>query len=68
MKTFTLVDISRESIKSKLGFGWSVQDISKQNVKTILEERYKRIVEPLDLPNLPKFGKEIFADLESEKI
>ena len=35
MKTLTWVDITRKSIKSKLGFGWSVQGIEKQNkVKT----------------------------------
>ena len=31
MKTLTWVDITRKSIKSKLGFGWSVQGIEKQN-------------------------------------
>ena len=40
----------------------------KQNVKTMLEEPHTRIVEPLDLPNLPNLGKEIVADLESGKI
>ena len=40
----------------------------KQNVKTMLEEPHTRIVEPLDLPNLPNLGKEIIADLESGKI
>ena len=35
MKTLTWVDITRKSIKSKLGFGWSVQGIEKKNkVKT----------------------------------
>ena len=37
MKTLTWVDTTRKSIKSKLGFGWSVQGIEKQNkVKTKL--------------------------------
>ena len=40
----------------------------KQNVKTMLEEPHTRIVEPLDLPNLPNLGKEIVADLEAGKI
>ena len=35
MKNLTWVNITRKSIKSKLGFGWSVQGIEKQNkVKT----------------------------------
>ena len=34
----------------------------------MLEEPHRRIVEPLDLPNLPNLGKEIVADLESGKI
>ena len=31
MKTLTWVDTTRKAIKSKLGFGWSVQGIEKQN-------------------------------------
>ena len=31
MKNLTWVDIIRKSIKSKLGFGWSVQGKAKQN-------------------------------------
>ena len=40
----------------------------KQNVKTMIEEPHTRIVEPLNLPNYPKLGEEIIADLESGKI
>ena len=41
MKTLTWVDITRKSIKSKLGFGWSVQGIEKQNkVKTKVVYRF----------------------------
>ena len=41
MKTLTWVDITRKSIKSKLVFGWSVQDIEKQNkVKTKVVYRF----------------------------
>ncbi len=40
----------------------------KQNVKTMLEEPHTRIVEPLNLPNLPMEGEKIIADLESKKI
>ena len=41
MKTLTCVDITRKSIKSKLGFGWSVQGIEKQNkVKTKVVYRF----------------------------
>ena len=40
----------------------------KQNVKTMLEEPHTRIVEPLNLPNLPKEGEKIIADLESGKL
>ena len=39
----------------------------KQNVKTMLEEPYTRIVEPLNLPNLPLEGEKIIADLEFKK-
>ena len=40
-KTLTWVDITRKSIKSKLGFGWSVQGIEKQNkVKTKVVYRF----------------------------
>ena len=43
MKTLTWVDITRKSIKSKLGFGWSVQGIEKQNkVKTKVVYRFSR--------------------------
>ncbi len=38
MKTLTWVDITRKSIKSKLGFGWSVQGIEKQN-KGVIKKR-----------------------------
>ena len=31
MKNLTWFDITRKSIKSKLGFSWSVQGIEKQN-------------------------------------
>ena len=45
MKNFTWVDITRKSIKSKLGFGWSVQGIEKQNkVKTATFVRLSLIV------------------------
>ena len=41
MKNLTWVDITRKSIKSKLGFGWSVQGIEKQNkVKTKVVYRF----------------------------
>ena len=41
MKTLTWVDTTRKSIKSKLGFGWSVQGIEKQNkVKTKVVYRF----------------------------
>ena len=40
----------------------------KQNEKTMNEEPHTRIVQPLNLPNLPKLGEEIIADLESGKI
>ena len=40
----------------------------KQNEKTMNEEPHTRIVQPLNLPNLPKLGEEIIADLESRKI
>ena len=33
MKTLTWVDTTRKAIKSKLGFGWSVQGIEKQKNK-----------------------------------
>ena len=40
MKTVTWVDIKRKSVKSKLGFGWSVQGREKQNkVKTKVNYR-----------------------------
>jgi len=34
----------------------------------MLEEPHTRIVEPLNLPNLPKEGEKIIADLESGKL
>ena len=40
----------------------------KQNVKTMLEEPHTRIVEPLNLPNLPNAGQEIIEDIASGKI
>ena len=41
MKTLTWVDIKRNLIKSKLGFGWPVQGIEKQNkVKTKLVNNF----------------------------
>ena len=41
MKTLTWVDITRKSIKAKLGFGGSVQVIEKQNkVKTKVVYRF----------------------------
>ena len=41
MKTVTWVDIKRKSVKSKLGFGWSVQGREKQNkVKTKVGYRF----------------------------
>ena len=41
MKNLTWVDITRKSIKSKLGFSWSVQGIEKQNkVKTKVVYRF----------------------------
>ena len=41
MKNLTWVDITRRLIKSKLGFGWSVQGIEKQNkVKTKVVYRF----------------------------
>ena len=40
----------------------------KQNEKTMNEEPHTRIVQPLNLPNLPKEGEKIVADLESGKI
>ena len=40
----------------------------KQNLKTMLEEPHTRIVEPLNLPNLPNAGQEIIEDISSGKI
>ena len=40
----------------------------KQNEKTMNEEPHTRIVHALNLPNLPKEGEKIVADLESGKI
>ena len=40
----------------------------KQNEKTMNEEPHTRIVQPLNLPNLPKEGEKIVANLESGKI
>ena len=41
MKTLTWVDITRKSIKSKLGFGWPVEGKEKQNkVKTRVVYRF----------------------------
>ena len=41
MKNLTWIDITRKSIKSKLGFGGSVKVIEKQNkVKTKVDYRF----------------------------
>ena len=43
MKNSTWVDMPIKSIKSKLGFGWSVQGIEKQNkLKTKVVYRFSR--------------------------
>ena len=59
MKTLTWVDITRKSIKAKLGFGGSVQVIEKQNkvnekknIKDFKPEKLKIDLKPYYFSNI----------------
>ena len=55
-------DIKRRKTK-KIKVGKVEITTLKQNVKTMLEEPHTRIVEPLNLPNLPMEGEKIILIL-----
>ena len=51
MKTLTWVDTTRKAIKSKLGFGWSVQGIEKQN-KGVIKSGCLSYLPPINRVNM----------------